>query len=164
MKKILTLAILVGLAGANTLPVIAIDDTNNKTTVKHSIFKKKQKKDFNQYKFDYVNYEWWKGFNDEYLSAYIEKAILNNHDLRASSFMTQEYYQAMKMQFSQELPQVGGNFSPAYVKMPMTTQADWTFAVPLYAVYEVDFLLKNRDKTRSARKSWEASLQDERAI
>ena len=163
MKKILTLAILVGLTGANTLPVIAIDDTNTNKTVKQSIFKRKSKQESNQYKFDYVNYDWWKGFNDDYLSAYIEKAILNNHDLRAASFMTQEYYQAMKMQFSQELPQMGGNFSPSYMKMPGTTHSDWSFAVPLYAYYEVDFLLKNRDKTRSARKSWEASLQDERA-
>ena len=147
----------------NTLPVIAIDDTNTNKTVKQGFFKRKLKQDSNQYKFDYVNYNWWKGFNDDYLSAYIEKAVLNNHDLRASSFMTQEYYQAMKMQFSQELPQMGGNFSPAYVKMPGTTHSDWSFAVPLYAFYEVDFLFKNRDKTKSARKSWEASLQDERA-
>lgn len=163
MKKILAIAILIGLAGINTLPVNAINDNNPNKKVKQSIFKKKQKKDSNQYKFDYINYEWWKNFNDEYLSEYIEKAILNNHDLRASSFMTQEYYQAMKMQFSQELPQVGGNFSPAYVKMPGTTGSDWTYAVPIYAYYEIDLFLKNHDKTKSARKSWEASLQDERA-
>jgi len=163
VKKILAIAILIGLAGINTLPVNAINSENPDKKVKQSVFKKRQKKDSNQYKFDYINYEWWKDFNDEYLTGYIEKAILNNHDLRASSFMTQEYYQGMKMQFSQELPQVGGNFSPAYVKLPGTTQSDWAFAVPMYAYYEIDLFLKNHDKTKSARKSWEASLQDERA-
>lgn len=163
VKKILTLAILISFSYLNILPVMAINNTDSNTKVKQSIFRKKPKKDSNQYKFDYINLEWWKSFNDELLTGYIEKAILNNHDLRASSFMTQEYYQAMKMQFSQELPQIGGNFSPAYVKSPGTSHSDWAFAVPLYAYYEVDFLLKNRDKTKSAKKSWEASLQDERA-
>lgn len=163
MKKILALAILISLTGLNTLPVSAINTENSNKKAKQGIFKKKQKKDSNQYKFDYINYEWWENFNDEYLSGYIEKAILNNHDLKASSFMTQEYYQAMKMQFSQELPQVGGSFAPAYVKSPGSTGSDWSFAVPLYAYYEVDLFLKNHDKTKSARKSWEASLEDERA-
>ena len=75
MKKILTLAILVGLAGMNVSPAIAIDDTNKNKTAKQSIFKRKSKPDSNQYKFDYVNYDWWKAFDDEYLSSYIEKAI-----------------------------------------------------------------------------------------
>lgn len=149
----------------NIMPVCAIDNSSTTETpkVKRSLFAKKDKVKNNQYKFDYVNYEWWNTFGDEFLSAYIKRAIENNHDLKASTLMTQEYFQAMRMQFSQELPQIGGGFGTGYNKMPGVTNAEWNFAVPVFASYELDLFLKNRDKTRSAKKNYEASLQDERA-
>ena len=58
-----------------------------------------------------------------------------------------EYYQAVKIQFANELPTVGAGFSPAMVKSPGSSSADWNFATPAFAQYEVDLFLKNRDKT-----------------
>lgn len=47
--------------------------------------------------------------------------------------------------------------------MPGSTSSDWGFAIPVIASYEVDLFLKNRDKTKSVKKSYEASIFDERA-
>ena len=163
MKKVIATALLLSFIGVNTMPALAISSTENTSAQKQkrSLFVKKAKVDKNQYRFDYVNMGWWDSFGDEYLSGYIRQAIDKNHDLKASTLMTQEYYQAMKAQFASELPQVGAGFLPGYSKMINTTSSHWGFALPIYASYELDIFLKNRDKTKSTKKTYEASLQDE---
>ena len=165
MKKVIATALLLSFIGVNTMPALAISSTENTSAQKQkrSLFVKKAKVDKNQYRFDYVNMGWWDSFGDEYLSGYIRQAIDKNHDLKASTLMTQEYYQAMKAQFASELPQVGAGFLPGYSKMINTTSSHWGFALPIYASYELDIFLKNRDKTKSTKKTYEASLQDERS-
>ena len=74
-----------------------------------------------------------------------------------------EYYQAVKMQFANELPSANLGFGGGYSKMPYTSSSDWGFSAPAFASYEVDLFLKNRDKTKASKKDYEASLQDERA-
>lgn len=53
---------------------------------------------------------WWDNFNDDLLNSYIEKAVLNNYDLKMASINVEEYYQNVKNQFAKELPSatVGG--------------------------------------------------------
>lgn len=165
MKKIVTAALILSIASTNLMPALAITAASDTSTPKQKqgLFVKKAKVDKNQYRFDYVNLNWWDSFGDEYLSSYIRQAIDKNHNLKVSTLMTQEYYQAMKAQFASELPQVGAGFFPGYSKFMETTSSSWGFALPIYASYEVDIFLKNRDKTKSTKKTYEASLQDERS-
>jgi len=111
----------------------------------------------------YINIGWWGLFNDKNLTNYINKSFENNHDIKMATIASQEYYQAMKLQFSQELPQAGAGFAPIYYKLPILNNYDWRFFLPVAVNYEADFFLKNRDKTKSAKKSYEMSLQDEKS-
>lgn len=114
-------------------------------------------------KYSYVNIDWWKNFNDELLTGYINKALENNHDLKIADIATEEYFQAMKLQFSQELPQAGAGFAPVNYKLPYSNTYDWHFFLPVAVNYEADIFLKNHDKTQSAKKLYEMSLLDEKA-
>lgn len=162
MKKIIAVSLLVSFISMNSMPALAIT-TQAETQEKKGFFSRKNKVVTNQYKYDYINLAWWDSFGDDYLSAYIRQAIEQNHGLKASTLVTQEYYQAMKAQFASELPQITTGFLPGYTKMPGSSSADWSFALPIFASYEIDIFAKNRNKTKSTRKTYEASLQDERS-
>ncbi|MBS4760599.1 MAG: TolC family protein [Clostridium sp.] len=116
-----------------------------------------------EYRFDYVNTDWWKTFDDEYLTEYIIKAIENNYDLKIATLKVEQYHQMTKLQFANELPQISGGFSPTGIKLPGSTSTSGIWAFPLNVSYELDLFLKNRDKTRSVKKEWEKSKFDERA-
>lgn len=138
--------------------------TNASEPQKVSISKtQKIRKKSDQFKYDYINYEWWTNFNDEILTGYIDKAIKNNYNLKMATIAVDEYYQVIKIQFGNELPMAGVGFSPALAKMPGKTTADWTFAVPALVNYEADIFLKNHDKTKMSKKDYEKALQDERS-
>jgi NodT family efflux transporter outer membrane factor (OMF) lipoprotein len=165
-KKIITLLLASFiLSEISPVAVYAIGDkTNSKGVKKVSISKShKQRAKSNTFKYEYINYKWWDNFNDSILTGYIDRAIKNNYDLKNATIAVDEYYQSVKMQFANELPTATVGFSPAYTKNPGTTNSDWIFAVPAFANYELDLFLKNHDKTKSAKKQYEASLQDERA-
>ncbi len=115
-------------------------------------------------KYQYMNIEWWNNFNDDYLIEYINKAFENNNDLKIMGHLTEEYYQASRLQFSQELPQAGVGFAPINYKFPQTNKYDWHFFLPIAVNYEADIFLKNHNKTKSSKKTYEMSLQDERSI
>lgn len=121
------------------------------------------KTQISEYRFDYVNTDWWKTFDDEYLNEYIIKAIENNYDLKIATLRVEQYHQMMKLQFANELPQVSGGFAPTGLKLPGATNTSGVWAFPLNVSYELDLFLKNRDKTRSAKKEWEKSKFEERA-
>ena len=168
MKKILTLTLLISLTSMNFLPVIAAvkkenPQSQNTPKVFKSMVNKNNTKTSDNYKYEYVNIDWWNNFNDPVLTGYIDRAIKNNYDLKMATLAVEEYRQATKIQFANELPTIGAGFSPAYVKMPGKTSWDWTFATPAYVNYEADIFLKNRDKTKSSKKQYEASQFDERA-
>lgn len=147
------------------MAVFAIGDKSSNNQVKKVSISKshKQRAKSDEFKYEYINYKWWDNFNDVILSGYIDKAIQNNYDLKMATIAVDEYYQAVKIQFANELPSASVGFSPAYVKMPGTSTSDWSFATPAFANYELDLFLKNRDKTRASKKQYEASLQNERA-
>ena len=158
------------------MPVLAIEDTvvgsadkstgivvNDKKQEKKS--KKEKKKSTKvapqKNKYEYVNLEWWKGFNDEILSGYIVRAIENNKDLNMATLTIEEYYQNVKAQRANELPSIQAGFMPGYAKIFGETAG--TFGLPVIASYELDLFGKNHNKTDSVKKLWEATILDERA-
>ena len=165
MKKIITIAVLAGFMTVNFAPVFAAEDAKKSTAVPKQFksYVKKNKKTSDTYKYDYINMEFWNGFNDDVLNGYITKAIQNNYDLKMATSAVEEYYQQTRIQFSNELPKINAGFSPNIVKMPGKTSTEGAFTVPAIAQYEIDLFLKNRDKTKSVKKLWEGSKLDERS-
>ena len=43
-----------------------------------------------QEKLDYVNMDFWRRFDDDYLCCYIVQAVKNNHDARKASYRVEE--------------------------------------------------------------------------
>ena len=163
MKKILAAIVLTSLTGMTFMPALAVQEVNNNVPKQYKSMIKKSKKVSDDYKYAYVNMDFWSQFNDEILNGYIDKAVKNNYDLKMASLNVKEYYENVKLQFSNELPKLTAGYSPNYVKMPGSSDADWIFATPAIASYEADIFLKNRDKTKSVKKLYEASQFDERA-
>ncbi len=167
MKKILTLTLLASFTAMNFMPlaVFAKDKTNTSAPkqFKSTVKKSKDKKVSDDYKYAYVNMDWWSEFNDPILSDYIDKAIKNNYDLKMATLNVEEYYQNVKLQFANELPMAGIGFSPALTKMPGQTNTHMLFVAPALVNYEADIFLKNHDKTKSVKKLYEGSKLDERA-
>lgn len=116
-------------------------------------------------KMDYVNINWWDNFSDPCLKYYIIKAIENNHDLRKASWQVEEYKQNVKLQFSKELPtlSVGTTYVLNHLQDIFVGTKTNVFAVPFLASYEADIFLKNHDKTKSTKKTYEASKFQEQS-
>lgn len=163
MKKIIALALLLSFTGVNIAPVFADDIKISNTPKQFKSMVKKNKSTSNDYKFAYINMDWWNNFNDEILESYIEKAVLNNYDLKMATLNVDEYYQLMKISFANELPQAGAAGGYGLTKSPGFTNTEGIFGLPMLVSYEADIFLKNRDKTKSAKKSYEGSKLDERA-
>lgn len=156
MKKFLSFIILSSLAISYTVPVMAIENTViTAKTEQTKVIKP------NKNKYEYVNLEWWKGFNDELLNGYIVKAVENNKDLKMATLTIDEYYQNIVAQRASELPQLQAGFMPGYGNISGKT--DVGMMLPLVASYELDLFGKNHNKTTSVRKLWEASILDERS-
>lgn len=117
-----------------------------------------------EYKFQNVNLDWWKNFNDEYLEGYIVKAINDNQDLKIATLRVEEARQNVKLQFAQELPGATIGVSPVLYKTPFTTSTEGSFSIPMIVNYEADIFLKNHDKTKSAKKMYEAAKFNEKAV
>lgn len=159
MKKIITIALLTSIISLNIMPVLA--DSPQPKQFKSMVTK--NKKTSNDYKFAYINMNWWDNFNDDLLNSYIEKAVLNNYDLKMATINVEEYYQQVKSQFASELPSATAGFGPSLMKMPGMTKTQSGFGLPMIVQYEADIFLKNHDKTKSVKKLYEGSKTDERS-
>ncbi len=169
MKKLLSLAIISSLIGANI--VFAAENTTvlkagTEENIQKNIYKRiKQDKSEKvlpqKNKYEYINLAWWSQFNDEYLNDYIVRAIENNKDLKSATLAMQEYYQNVIMQRSSEFPNISAGFMPGYGKAFGKTQGN--FGIPIIASYELDIFGKNHNKTTAVRKLYEGSILDERA-
>lgn len=158
MKKILALALALGILGSNVIPAYAL---HNKRVMQSKI---------SEYKFQDVNLNWWKNYNDDILEGYIVKAINNNQDLKIATLKVEEARQAVKLQFSKELPSVSVGVSDFQAKMPDTisdalgaSRSENFFGMPIMVQYEADLFLKNHDKTKSAKKTYEVAKESEKA-
>ena len=149
------------------MPVFAVENQTTSTATpkqfKSMVSKNKKQKTSDDYKFAYINLNWWENFNDDILNNYIQKAVLNNYDLKMATINVEEYYQNVKMQFASELPSATGGFGPAWYKAPGSTSSDAAFGVPIIVKYEADIFLKNHNKTKAVKKLYEGSKLDERA-
>ncbi len=166
LKKIVAMGLLACFIGGNfiQMPSFAIQDANTKISKQKKLTKKEKKAiQDEQNKLSYVSIDWWESYNDEYLKEYIYKALSNNQDLKIATLKVEESRQMAKLQLANELPQVMVGASPVILKNQNVTNTIGTFAIPVLASYEADIFLKNRDKTRSAKKIYEASQFQEKA-
>ena len=114
-----------------------------------------------------LNIDFFNKFNDEHLSCYIQEALNNNHDLKKAAHVVEQYRQQTKYSLGRELPSLSVSANYLGIKVPEldTFQLkENAFILPFIASYEADFLLKNRDKTRAVKKSYEAAQYSEKAV
>ena len=165
MKKIITTALLASMLSMTIMPALAVTEKSSASPkqFKSMVSKNKKTKKSDDYKFDYVNMNWWSNFNDDLLNGYIEKAILNNYDLKMATINVEEYYQNVKLQFANELPSAVAGFGPGFFKAPGMTNTSSAFGLPVIVQYEADIFLKNHNKTKAVKKLYEGSKLDERA-
>jgi len=115
-----------------------------------------------------LNVEFFNRFNDDYLFQYVNEAIENNHSAKQATIRVEEYRQNVKSQFANELPSLSVAANYLGMHFPEINPAvenirKNNFVLPFIVNYEADFLLKNRDKTKSAKKSLEMSKFDEQS-
>ena len=165
MKNIITTPLLESMLSMTIMPAIAVTEKNSNSPkqFKSMVSKNKKNQKSDDYKFDYVNMNWWGNFNDDLLNEYIEKAVLNNYDLKMATINVEEYYQNVKLQFANELPSAVGGFGPGVFKAPGMTKTQSGFGLPIIVQYEADIFLKNHNKTKAVKKLYEGSKLDERA-
>lgn len=165
MKKIITTALLASMLSMTIMPALAATEKSSTSPkqFKSMVSKNKKTPKSDDYKFDYVNMNWWSNFNDDLLNGYIEKAILNNYDLKMATINVEEYYQNVKLQFANELPSAVAGFGPGFFKAPGMTNTSSAFGLPVIVQYEADIFLKNHNKTKAVKKLYEGSKLDERA-
>lgn len=162
MKKVISLALLLSFTTLNIAPVFA-EATTTASPKQFKSMVKKDKKVSDDYKYEYVNLDWWNTFNDDTLNGYIQKAIENNYDLKMATLNVEEFYHQTKLQVANQLPQFTAGGGGGWMKMPGSTQTELTLGLPMIVSYEADIFLKNRDKTKSSKKNWENSKYEERA-
>lgn len=173
MRKIVAVLLVLSFGFANTLPAIAAQKVEAGVAVEAETPKKltrgekkalKESKKIKQAKnkADYINMPWFEQFNDTNLNIYILKAVQNNKDVQMATIAVDEYYQSARAQLGGELPQVMAGFAPAYLDN-IGEFNGWHFGLPVFVNYELDLFLKNRNKTQSAKKLYEASILDEKS-
>lgn len=153
-KKIIAMTLITGILGSNCMPLSAHAFTKKNKVIQSQV---------SEYKFDNVNIDWWKNYNDEILEGYIVKAINNNQDLKIATLRVEEARQNVKLQFSKELPTASVGVAPLLYKMPGVTSTESSFGLPVMVSYEADIFLKNHDKTKASKKLLEVSKFNERA-
>lgn len=166
MKRTISTAIILSLFLIQTAPFMNLALAENSAPAPKqfkSMVKKDKKKADDSYKFEYVNIDWWNSFDDDILKSYIEKAIINNYDLKMATLNVEEYYQKTRLQFANELPMATAGGGPGWYKAPGVSNTDIGFGLPVIVNYEADIFLKNRDKTKASKKLYENSKFDERA-
>lgn len=118
-------------------------------------------------KLRYVNMDFWTKLGDENLCCYIVSAVKNNHDARKASYQVEQFRQKTKVSLGKELPYIA--VYPAYLgaqvpKLDNFELSTNAFILPFILTYEADFLLKNRDKTKSENKNYEIEKYREKAV
>ena len=114
-----------------------------------------------------LNPEFFSRFNDEYLIYYINQALDNNHSAKQATQRVEQYRQQAKYSLGKELPSFGVSANYLGIKVPRLDNFELkknAFVLPFNVNYEADLLLKNRDKTRSTNKEYEASKYEEKSV
>ncbi len=114
-----------------------------------------------------LNIVFFNKFNDENLNCYIQDALNNNHNLKKAGHVVEQYRQQTKYSLGRELPSLSVSANYLGIKVPELDNfqlKENAFILPFMASYEADFLLKNRDKTKAVKKSYEAIKFNEKAV
>ena len=114
-----------------------------------------------------LNIGFFNKFNDENLNCYIQDALNNNHNLKKAGHVVEQYRQQTKYSLGRELPSLSVSANYLGIKVPELDNfqlKENAFILPFMASYEADFLLKNRDKTKAVKKSYEAIKFNEKAV
>jgi len=157
MKKLIAASLIIGFCSMNFTPVVAQLQQAKLSRKETKVLKAKTER------FNYINMPWWEDYEDPYLNKYIIKAFENNQDLKIMTLKVEESRQRTKLQLAKEMPTLSAGVSPALYKLPGATTSAGAFAVPIIANYEIDLFLKNHDKTKSAKKLYEADKLKEKA-
>lgn len=121
---------------------------------------------------EYINLAWWEKYKDENLTNNILKLYDNNYDLKNAALMVKENEQAVKIQFANELPQIGlsgqlyrdmRSSMQQFGNMQIPSYAQYNYYLPITASYEFDIWGTNRLKTKSMKQQLEIVKQAERA-
>lgn len=114
-----------------------------------------------------INLSFFQKFSDNCFEKYIQEALENNHDLKQANYRVEQFRYEISNQFAKQLPElsVGSNYIGASVPTGDTNVLIKrnSYILPFRASYEPDFLLKNRDKTKSKKKLYKASLANQKA-
>lgn len=114
-----------------------------------------------------INIDFFKNFNDKYLEQYIQEALENSHDLKQINHKVEQYRYEVSSQFSQQLPSLSASSNYLGASPPKGDSNVFinrnSYILPFRVNYEPDFLLKNRDKTLSKKKLYQASLANEKS-
>ena len=114
-----------------------------------------------------LNISFFSKFNDENLNCYIQQALEHNHNLKKAGHVVEQYRQQTKYSLGKELPSLSVSANYLGIKIPELDNfqlKDNAFILPFMASYEADFLLKNRDKTKAVKKSYEAAKYNEKTV
>ena len=113
-----------------------------------------------------INVDFFNRFNDCYFVEYIKEALENNHDLKQANQKVLQYRFEISNQFSKELPSlsVGSNYLGNHFPTGDTNFLIKrnSYILPFLVNFEPDLLLKNKDKTKSAKKLFEAQLANQK--
>ncbi len=122
---------------------------------------------------EYLNLDWWRKFNDDYLTDNLITVYKNNYDLKNAELKIKENEKLVKMQFASELPFLGFSgdinrdlrtsmqqFGPA---MQIPSYSQYNYYLPFTMGYEVDIWGSNRLKTKSVKEQLEIVKQAQRA-
>ena len=121
---------------------------------------------------EYMNLAWWEKYNDEYLTDNLLKLYEKNYDLKNAALKVKENEQIVKIQFANELPQIGfsgqlyrdmRSSMQQFGSMQIPSYAQYNYYLPITASYEVDIWGTNRLRTKSMKQRLEIVKQAERA-
>ena len=114
-----------------------------------------------------VNTDFFKKFDDEYLTKYIYQAIANNHQIKEANSRIDRFRYEIKRTFADEFPQLSANANYLGVHFPTGDNNIFikrnSFILPFLVNWEVDLLLKNKDKIKSREAVYEAELANQKA-
>ena len=121
---------------------------------------------------NYINFDWWKNYNDEVLIEHLQTLYNNNHDLRIAALKTKQSEENIRLVGANQLPKVGFDGSLSRVMSGAETRfgnilipeySQNELFLPLSASYEIDIWGQNYLNKKSAKKQKEIVEQQERA-
>lgn len=129
-------------------------------------------KDMVTTKAEYMNFDWWKGYQDEILLNHLHTLYDNNHNLKMATYKTKQAEENIRLATSNQLPKAsidaqfmrtlhGAQTEFGNVIIPNYSQNN--IYLPLNASYEIDIWGENYLSRKSAKVQKEIAQQEERS-